>query len=259
MPDIDRLGPTQRPTARATGAQNWWELSFLHWRVPVEELRPLVPEPLVIDEFDGSAWVALVPFRMTGVRPWRAFPVPGLSSFRETNVRTYVHLDGRNPGVWFGSLDASNAIAVRIARRFWHLNYQFARMQLYRDGDAITYESERYWPGHPGAGGRVAVRIGEPIEHRGAGGPGTAEPGTLEHFLVERYLLYTLDPRGRLLMGRVHHTPYPLRTAECTEIEDSLLSAAGIDVGGRPPDHVLFSEGVRVHVFPLKPVTDHTP
>lgn len=254
MEGIDRIGPTQRPAGRSTGSQRWLELAFLHWRIPAAELRSLVPEELTIDEYDGEAWVAVVPFRMEGVRPWWAFPVPGLSAFRETNVRTYVHRDGRDPGVWFFSLDASNRIAVRIARWFWHLNYQFARMQLDRQGDVVRYESERFWPDVPGAGGTMSVRVGDPLPHDGAGGPGTAEPGSLEHFLAERYLLYTRHRGGGLLSGRVHHRPYPLRQAECESIDETLLAAAGLDVAGRPPDHVLFSEGVDVNVFPLERV-----
>ncbi len=254
MSEIDRITPTQRPAGRAAGSQRWLELSFLHWRVPADVLRPLIPGELTVDECDGSAWVALVPFRMEGVRPWWSPSVPGVSNFAETNVRTYVHHEGREPGVWFFSLEAANRLAVWVARNFWHLNYQFASMKLTRENDRIRYESSRHWPENTGVGGRVEVTIGDPIEQDGPGGPGTAEPGTLEHFLGERYVLYTKHPRGHLIRGRVHHVPYPLKQATSESIEDTLVPAAGIDVAGRPPDHVLFSEGVHVNVFPLERV-----
>lgn len=248
---IDRVTPTQRPAGRSTGRQLWHELSFLHWRIPAEELRPLVPAELTIDEFDGSAWVAIVPFRMTGVRPWWSPALPGISSFAETNVRTYVHLGGRDPGVWFFSLEASNRLAVWIARTFWHLNYYVARMAVTRRGDRIRYQTRRLHSHESAPGGDQQIAIGPPIAQHGPGGRGTAEEGTLEHFLAERYVLYTMDRSGRLLRGHVHHTAYPLRTASCIDIVDTLLPAAGLDVRHRPPDHVLFSEGVQVRIFPL--------
>ena len=130
---IDRIGPTREPRRWPVMRQNWRELLFLHWPIPPEELRPLVPPQLELDLFDGTAYVGLVPFTMTGVRPVGLPPVRGLSSFHETNVRTYVHRDGRDPGVWFFSLDAANRVAVALARSLYHLPYYHARMFLERE------------------------------------------------------------------------------------------------------------------------------
>jgi uncharacterized protein len=154
---IDRVGPALRPPGRPAMRMIWADLGFLHWTVPVAVLRPLVPEALEIDTFDGLAFVGLVPFTMRGVRP-RSFPaLPWLSSFHEVNVRTYVHHLGRDPGVWFLSLDAANPIAVVVARTIWKLPYHFARMALERDGPAISYASYRRWP-RPASGGRRSPR-----------------------------------------------------------------------------------------------------
>ena len=161
---IDRLAPTMPPSGRTAMRQQWSDLLFLHWPVPVEALRPLIPEPLQIDTYDGVAYVGLVPFTMTGVRPTWAPPVPGVSNFLEVNVRTYVHYQGRDPGVWFFSLDASQSLAVRIARRFWNLPYRFARMSQTRSADgSISYRSDRLWPGPLPAGCDLTYRPeGEP-------------------------------------------------------------------------------------------------
>src|SRR5262249_60783837 len=120
----------------------WRDLLFLHWAVPAEPLRALVPEQLDLDLFEGTAYVGLVPFSMTDVRPVGLPPIVGLSRFHETNVRTYVHRAGSDPGVWFFSLDAANRVAVALARRLYHLPYYFARMFLEREGGAH--------PEHPG-------------------------------------------------------------------------------------------------------------
>jgi uncharacterized protein len=242
--DIDRISPTQRPTGNAALRQSWLELLFLHWSVPVEALRPLVPSPLEIDTHCGRAYVGLVPFTMTGVRPVGLPAFPGLSSFHEVNVRTYVHLEGRDPGVWFLSLDASNLVAVLLARSTYHLPYRFARMSLTRSPSGeVRYASERRWPGPKPAA--CAMRYWP------AGPAAPAAPGTLEHFLVERYVLYS-ERRGRLLRGRVHHEPYPLQAAEFANLDESLVATAGVHRGIEPP-LAHYAKGVSVEVFGLAP------
>jgi uncharacterized protein YqjF (DUF2071 family) len=250
--DIDRLGSCRRPAGNPIGYQVWSELLFAHWRVPVEILRPLIPRELEIDTFEGDAWLGLVPFHMSGVRP-RLFPaMPFVSEFHETNIRTYVHFKGRDPGVWFISLDAACRVAVEVARWKWHLNYFHSRMNLVREGDEVRYSSRRFDSRSPRrADIDISARRGEPLNPK----PGVSvEPGTLEHFLAERYVLYANDHRGRLLRGRVHHSPYPLRSAEIVSCRQTLASAAEVPVSGQP-DHALFCEGVTVDIFPLRRVS----
>ncbi len=240
---IDRVSPTLRPAGRAVQRQRWAELGFLHWRVDPAQLAPLVPPSLTIDTYDGAAWIGLVPFTMTGVRPVWAPPLPGVSSFHEVNVRTYVHKDGKDPGVWFFSLDAASSLAVRVARRFFHLPYHRARMSLAKDRDgAVIYRSDRRWPGPTPAGCRVTYRPDGAVTPAGV--------GTLEHFLAERYLLYAQLPDGSLRLGRVHHTPYPLQRAVVSELDETLIAAAGLARPDEPPLAHYASE-VRVHIFGL--------
>lgn len=244
---IDRISPTRRPSGRVVMYQTWSELLFLHWVIPAEQILPHLPPGLELDTFEGRAYVGLVPFTMTGVRPVWSPSVPPLSNFHETNVRTYVHYEGRNPGVWFFSLDAANSIAVRIARAVWKLPYHFARMELNKTaGGVIDYTTERLWPGP--LPGKCEVR------HSPAGPVFHAEPGTLEHFLAERYILYAYANQ-RLLSGQVNHTPYPLQTASVPALEESLLAAAGIRRGEEAP-LAHYASGVTVDIFPLRAVTD---
>src|SRR5262245_14397007 len=107
----------------------WHDLLFAHWPIPIDTMRRAVPERLALDTFDGSAWVGVVPFRMSGVRPRFVPSMPWLSAFPELNVRTYVTAGGK-PGVYFFSLEAANPVAVRAARTFFHLPYFDARMSL---------------------------------------------------------------------------------------------------------------------------------
>src|SRR4051812_22358165 len=112
--EIDRMAATRRPRGRPAGFQNWSDLLFLHWRISPTEIAPMLPEAISVDTFDGSAWVGIVAFSMSGVRPWWCPAVPGVSAFPETNVRTYVHCRGRDPGVWFLSLDAASALGAKL-------------------------------------------------------------------------------------------------------------------------------------------------
>ena len=258
---IDRISPSLRPSGGPIGYQRWTSLLFVHWRLPVELLQPLIPPELTLDTWEGDAWVGLVPFYMSRVRPWWSPPLPGLSYFCETNVRTYVHREGRDPGVWFFSLDASNSLAVRIARWRWHLPYFRSQMSLQRAGEGVSYLSRRIWPGAIGAGCDIRARIGAPLGNHDPDPPlpvGRALPGTLEHFLIERYILYAEPAPGRLLAGRVHHQPYPIREAFLEQLDESVLAAAGISVVA-PPCHTVFSDGVAVEIFPLRECTSGFP
>lgn len=248
---LDRLAPRIRPAGSLAGYQTWSDLLFVHWRVPAVELRPLLPAGVEIDERDGSAWVGLVLFHMSGVRPWWFPAVPGVSEFHETNVRTYVTYRGE-PGVWFFSLEAAHSLAVRVARWRWRLRYFRAEMSITRHGSQMEYRSRRLWPPPVPAHTDVVAEIGDWLPN--AGPQGEARPDTLEFFLAERYLLFTELAPGRIARGQVHHRPYPLRTAKLQRCDQSLLASAGMHVTS-PPAHVLFSPGVTVDIFPLREVT----
>src|SRR4051812_7298329 len=198
------------------GYQNWRQLLFVHWPVSAPELRPLVPGRLTIDEFEGSAYVGLVAFVVEAARPVGAPPRVGLR-FLETNVRTYVHVDGREPGVYFFSLDAASLLAVVGARLGFGLPYFHARMRMRARDGTVNYAMRRL-TGRRG-GLRVRYQVGDYL--------GPSAPGTLEHFLIERYLLHVRRWNG-LWSTRVHHHPYPVHRARVLHLEESLLAADGL-------------------------------
>jgi uncharacterized protein len=203
--------------------QTWLDLLFAHWSLPVDALRPAVPSRLPLDTFDDRAWLGITPFEVSGLRLHGTPPVPGLSRFLETNVRTYTTIDGK-PGIYFLSLDAASALAVAAARRTYRLPYFRADMGIERAGEEVLYRSRRAAPE-----AALAVR------YRPAGGAFRARPGTLEHFLTERYCLYTLDERHRLLRADIHHPPWPLQPA-AGELERNTMTAPyGIELPGEQP------------------------
>jgi uncharacterized protein YqjF (DUF2071 family) len=212
--------PWPLPGAAWTWRQSWRDLLFAHWPIEAARLRPLVPEGLAIQEFDGVAWIAVVPFRMTGVMRRYLPDLPWISAFPELNVRTYVERDGR-PGVWFLSLDATNPLAVWAARRFFHLPYFRATMSLRSGAAEILYRSER-----AGARFEAACQPVSEVYH--------AQAGSLEHWLTERYCLYARDGSGALWRNDVHHPPWPLQKAEARFKENTMAESHGLELKGAP-------------------------
>jgi hypothetical protein len=201
----------------------WCDLAFLHWPVPADVLRPLVPPGLDIDTFDGHAWLGVVPFRMEGVRLRGAPRVPTTHAFPEINVRTYVRAGDRN-GVWFFSLDASSRLAVRGARYLYNLPYFDAQITVTTTGgDAhagVSYVSRRvHRHARPAEFVAQYAPVGEIYE---------PTPGTRDHFLVERYCLFMHDERRGLGRLDVDHRPWPLQQGRAAITTNTMADAAGI-------------------------------
>ncbi len=275
--------PWPLPAGNWSMTQHWNDLLFAHWPVPAAEIAYLMPPGLQVDTFDGWAWVGVVPFWMDRIR-LRGLPsVPGASRFPELNLRTYVRSQStRVPGVYFFSLDAANPVAVTIARLRFHLPYYWARMHAQEKQDGlIHYSSQRLFARQPVefkaqyrglgrfASGSVSVigQEGKDSKIRVFPGNGLAPrtprqslrstPGSIEHFLTERYCLFTSYGRGRaqqqLLIGNIHHAPWPLEEAEGEIERNDLPAAHGIILPDQPP-LLHYARELAVYVWDLEPV-----
>ena len=237
--------PWPLPAHEWTWRQSWCDLLFAHWPVPASLLQPLVPKPLEVQEFEGSSWVGVVPFRMQGVMRRPLPDLPYFSAFPELNLRLYVEHGGR-PGVWFLSLDAANKVAVWAARRFFHLPYFHARMQMQGLPERVSYRSVR----HTGEKDVEFVAHYEPDSD-----PYESRPGTLEHWLTERYCLYARSPKGQLFRAEVHHHPWPLHRAQAEIVRNDLFLPHDLPISG-PPELLHFSRRIDVVVWPLVALTN---
>lgn len=237
LPDASHR-PWPCPEGGWATRQTWSALAFLHWRAPVDAVRQKVGPGVEVDTFDGSAWLGVVPFRMSGVRLRGLPPVPGTAAFPELNVRTYVTRDGK-PGVWFLSLDATSLPAITVARAWFGLPYWKARMEVTEEEGRVSYDCVRDDPGAPPAAFRA--------RYAPAGAGFRARPGSLEHFLAERYCLYAAT-RGGLVRADIHHAPWELRPARVAVRENSMPRAAGFDLPPAP-EHALFARTIDAWIW----------
>jgi hypothetical protein len=206
------------PRSRWIMTQTWHDVLFAHWPVDRAVLEARLPRSCPLDLFDGQAWLGIVAFEMSNVAPRLVPRLPWLSAFPEINVRTYVRVDDE-PGVYFFSLDATNPVAVWFARRFFHLPYHTAAIDVVRKARTVGYRCRRrsaearfdamYWP---------------------VGAAGEAVAGSLEYFLTERYCLYTVDAANRVMRCDIHHPPWALQPAAATIRDNTLAEAAGISL-----------------------------
>jgi uncharacterized protein len=227
--------------------QTWERLLFAHWRVPYDQLREVVHPEIPLDSFDGSAWLAVTPFTVSGFHVRGMPPPPGLSSFHEINVRTYATIGGK-PGIYFISLDAASRLAVEAARRAYRLPYFEAEIGVEPGGDdeRMRYTHERTQHDGPAAGFAA--------EYAPTGATYYAKPGSFEHWAAERYCLYTVDEQQRVQRGEIHHPPWPLQEAGVEITHNTMARQIGIELEGEPTAHYAYRQDV---VFwPLKPVED---
>lgn len=223
-------------------SMHWHDILFLHWPVSPEVIRPLIPAGLELDTFYGSAWIGVIPFRMTGVRP-RYFPA-GLA-FPEINVRTYVWTPGRS-GVWFFSLDATSRLAIKAARLSFGLPYYSARITVRSERENVHYQSIRSDNTTGGAEFNASCKP--------AGAAYRSAPETLDRWLTDRYCLYAVDRAGRLGYMEIHHAPWPLQHAEVEMRVNTMTKPLGIELPNTPPPLAHFARHLEVIAWRMVPV-----
>ncbi len=216
--------PLPEPVRIPLLRQTWDHTAFVHWRYPAEVLRPLVPEPLEIEELDGSAWVSLVMFQCRRTRPPGLPPVLLPSDFTEINLRTYVNAPDDRSALWFFALEASNPAVVTAARVVGGMPYNPALTCLRTDSGQVDYSSRRLLGGTKV---NAVIRPGRPYLDD--------ELTALDHFLTARWGAYSLV-LGRLRYTPVEHPLWHLCHADMVSLEQDLTTACGLPA---PPDERL--------------------
>lgn len=224
--------------------QTWENVFFVSWPLEPEALAHLIPNDMELDTYEGKAYVSLLPLHMVDIHVRDLPPIPGLRTFPEINLRTYVKVRGK-PGVLFISIDASNFVADLVAEHLFDMPYHQAEMGFNKQGDGYNLTSSR-----PTGEGH-SVDFDATYEPYGT--PHPAREGSLEHFLVERYLLFVDDEDGVLHEGRIAHDPWKLQPVHSLITANGIPEAAGIDVSGIEPV-TAYSPGTKSRMWLLEPV-----
>ena len=231
--------PFPMPNRPFAISQEWRELTFMHWKVDPERLKPHLPDGLEIDLFDGEAYVGVIPFVMKNVRPRGLPSVLGISTFAEFNVRTYVIKDGQ-AGVFFLTLDAKSLVTCFYAPRAYGLPYRYAKANVKYEGESLQWRSRRSSDG--------AELIGSTSNK----GPlQSSDSNTLEHYFFERYCLYT-EHQGCIRRAYVYHQPWSFTEAEVNLESNSLLESYNMGLDALSPDLIHYSQGLLVKTWPIE-------
>ncbi len=223
--------PRPLPPGRWTLTQRWNDLLFAHWPVPAGALSGLLPEGLQVDTWQGTAWLGVAPFWIDRVKVRGMPPAARALNFPALSLRTYVR-DQRTdaPGVYFFSLDAGSLLAVGAARLFYRLPYRWAEMRMeQRSGREFSFYSRRLLSSPP-----VVFKA----RYRGLGPTrklAEGRAGTLEHFLMERHCLFTLNRAGEPIRANIHSVPWPLEEAEAEIERNDLAAEIGITLPEEKP------------------------
>ncbi|MGG5252015.1 YqjF family protein [Neobacillus sp. SM06] len=221
--------PDPLPSSPWLITQTWEHILFMHWELPASSLQALIPSELELDMFDGSAWLSILPFRVVHQRIRGLPEIPLFRTYLELNVRTYVKHNGYN-GVYFFLLDANHPLAVLGAKAL-SLPYRYATMEMQQSLDKVNYKSKRIF--ESGQQGEFTASY-KPTSPASA-----TTPGSLDHWLLERYCLFT-KWGNQILRGDIHHQKWEVSQAEA---EVAINTAAPFSIPNKKP---------LLHYAPLK-------
>ncbi|QSO50688.1 DUF2071 domain-containing protein [Alicyclobacillus curvatus] len=253
--------PYPLPSGPWVMRQTWNRLLFAHWPLPPGLLEPLIPQGLKLDTFDNKAYVSVLPFEMTNVRMRLLPAIPGASQMQQINIRTYVLRDNK-PGVYFLALDTNHLPTVWLTRLMLGLPYHHAQMNVKSrfvgSGREIEFSSQRLdatgrgkTDMHAGSTPSLPLQNADSrsrltslqtprrggtlqVSYQPSSDIWHAKPGSLDHWLTERYCLYTVNA-GKLLRVDIHHQPWPLQFAKARFRQQTLLTPLKGKIGFELP------------------------
>ena len=228
--------------------QDWKNLLFLHWSIPVKTIRQHIPEELEIETYNNSAWIGIIPFQMRNLRPSFLFPIPPISNFTEINLRTYVKDKYNRKGVWFFSLDTQNPFGNWLAQSFFHLNYRFAQTEF----STTHTQSNTCKFSFPNTQYPEQTLSWEHTEDTFMP---SKSPESLECFLTERYRLFSYNHnKNTLLTGTLSHDRYRLNRPKLLKYSTDLFASNEIEFTNIHPESILACRETKVDVYPIETV-----
>jgi len=215
-------GHRRAPCARIT----LHDVLFMHWPVHACHLRPLLPQGIELDTFDGLAWIGIVSFRMSGIAGRWFPPLPWISGCPGVAVRTCVTVNGR-PGIWYFSLDGANRIALFLARRMLAFPCQESKINMQDDGAWRRLRCQRI------AKGNTAAELD--VEYRAFGTASIQPPGTIAHWLTKRNRMFACNRNGTILQRDLEHAPWSMQSAQAIIHTNTIVQPLGLALPDQCP------------------------
>lgn len=192
--------PFEMPKGDWIYYQEWNNAVFLHWEIPFQILRQLVPKPLELDNFEGKYYVSVVVFTMEKIRPKYLPSVSFLSDFEEINVRTYVEKDGKK-GVYFLNIEAEKWLSAFVAKSLSGLPYEKSEIHRIENQCISTNKNKSFHL-------NINFEIGETLQQK----------TDLDLWLTERYCLF-LDLGKNLYRYDIHHEEWEIKSLKINHLE----------------------------------------
>ncbi len=197
--------PTPLPKKPWVMTQMLRDVFFMHWPVEMDTIKGLLPESLEPDMYEGMAWVSIVPFRVEPMRMRGLPPIPGLNSYLELNVRTYV-IHRHIPGIFFLNIHTDKLPIILGARLLTGLPYSKRNMKYQMENESFIF--------HSGSDFKATLNVNPDR--------GFEERDPLKTWLVERYSMFSVKNKG-LYRGDIHHLPWQIWHATGSIEQNTLL------------------------------------
>ena len=196
----------------------WDRAVFIHYAADPATLQRDVP--FALDLRDGRAYVSLVAFTLTRMRPriggrlgeWIFRPI---ATHGFLNIRTYVQ-HGGEPGIYFLAEWLSNPLSVRLGPQTFGLPYRSGHLEYDHASDGSALQ------------GTVDARAGR-LVYEGKveeADFAASQTDSLTEFLLERYTAFTRRGK-RSRFFRVWHPPWEQAPAEIKVSADTLMAGTG--------------------------------
>ncbi len=218
--------PYGYPSGKWNYYQEWNHALFLHWIIPFDILRPLVPQKLNLDSFKEDFYVSLVAFTMQKIRPRNLPSIKLISNFEEINIRTYINNDNKK-GVYFLNIEAQKRLSAFIAKTLSGLPYEKSNIKRQNN----QFRSNNFFKNYHLD---TEFKVTELLENKSA----------LDKWLTERYCLY-MNKKYHIYRHDIHHKEWKIKQVEITRLDLS-YKIGDIDLTNKSPDLIHYSDGVKV-------------
>jgi uncharacterized protein len=223
---------------------SWENLIMANYEVDPQLLQAYLPKGVLLDTFEGKAYVSLVGFMFKRTSLFK-IPIPFLGTFEEVNLRFYVKRvegDTVKRGVVFINETVPYKIVAYIANKLYKEHYIAIptkhKIELTSATNKVRYEWKinNHW-------NHVEVSAGNQVAEM--------QPNSLEEFIFEHYYGYTRIDEQNSMEYKVNHPKWLVHKVNDYSVDCDFESMYGKDFSylkNLQPDSVFLAQGSPISV-----------